>query len=489
MSDTVSAHSDSSRDMEDHKRKQADMEPYQSRNPSLDRIQSKNSQTNANIGGEPRNVAEAEIEESEKEQRDAGEKDAAGPPPGSGFHPSDFPDGGLQAWLVVFGGWCGLFCTFGFINCIGVFQEYYLRGPLSNYSASTVSWITSMEVWGLVFFGLIFGRVFDVYGPRWMLIIGTVVYIFGLMMTSLCSEYWQFFLAQGVCAAIAASAVFNACMTSVFSWFFKKRAAALGIMVSGSSVGGVVMPIMIQQLIPKIGFPWTMRAVAFVYLGLLAISCVTIKTRLPPRPTPLVIADYLAGFKEPAFALTLAANFLFFWGMFIPFNYVILQAQQAGMNPTLVEYLLPIINALSIIGRIAPGFVADKVGRFNTVIFIAALSAVVTLAVWIPSKNSTAALIVFAVLFGFASGGVISIAPSLVAQISDIRQIGNRNGIAFVAMSFGSLTGSPIAGAIVSRQNGDYLGLQLFCGMAMACSAFVYVAARWVQVGFKLTKI
>lgn len=346
MSDTVSAHSDSSRDFEKHKQRQADMTPYQSRKPSLDRIQSKNSQTNANISGEPRNVADAEIEEGEREQREAGEKNAAGPPPGSGFHPSDFPDGGLTAWLVVFGGWCGLFCTFGFINCIGVFQEYYLRGPLADYSASTVSWITSMEVWGLVFFGLIFGRVFDVYGPRWMLLIGTVVYIFGLMMTSLCTEYYQFFLAQGVCAAIAASAVFNACMTSVFSWFFKKRAAALGIMVSGSSVGGVVMPIMIQQLIPKIGFPWTMRVVAFVYLGLLAMSCVTIKTRLPPRPKPLVIADYLAGFKEPAFALTLAGNFLFFWGMFIPFNYVILQAQQAGMDPTLVEYLLPIINAV-----------------------------------------------------------------------------------------------------------------------------------------------
>jgi MFS family permease len=346
MSDALSAHSDSSRDLEDHKQKQADRIPHQTRRLSLGRIQSKNSQTNANISGEPRNVAEAEIEKSEREQREAGEKGAAGPPPGSGFHPSDFPDGGLKAWLVVLGGWCGLFCTFGFVNCIGVFQEYYLRGPLKDYSASTVSWITSMEVWGLVFFGLIFGRVFDVYGPRWMLLIGTVVYIFGLMMTSLCSEYWQFFLAQGVCAAIAASAVFNACMTSVFSWFFNKRAAALGIMVSGSSVGGVVMPIMIQQLIPKIGFPWTMRAVAFVYLGLLAISCVTIKTRLPPSPKPLVIADYLAGFREPAFALTLAANFLFFWGMFVPFNYVILQAQQSGMNPTLVEYLLPIINAL-----------------------------------------------------------------------------------------------------------------------------------------------
>lgn len=143
----------------------------------------------------------------------------------------------------------------------------------------------------------------------------------------------------------------------------------------------------------------------------------------------------------------------------------------------------------SIFGRIIPGIVADKVGRYNTVIFISTLSAVVTLAVWIPSNNSSAALIVFAILFGFASGGVISISPSLIAQISDIRQIGNRNGIAFVAMSFGGLTGSPIAGAIVSRQHGDFLGLQLFCGLAMACSAFVYVAARWVQVGMKMTKI
>lgn len=143
----------------------------------------------------------------------------------------------------------------------------------------------------------------------------------------------------------------------------------------------------------------------------------------------------------------------------------------------------------SIFGRIIPGIIADKVGRYNTVIIITTLSAIVTLAVWIPSNNSSAALIVFAILFGFASGGVISISPSLIAQISDIRQIGNRNGIAFVAMSFGGLTGSPIAGAIVSRQHGDFLGLQLFCGLAMTCSVFVYIAARWVQVGMKMTKI
>lgn len=302
-----------------------------------------------NDDAKPGNAAEADMEEGidEKKNDDAPATGAAaGPQPGSGWHPSDFPDGGLQAWLVVFGGWCGLFCTFGFVSCIGVFQQYYEEGPLSAYSSSTVAWITATEVWGMIFFGLVFGRVFDVYGPRWMLILGTVVYVFGLMMTSLATEYYQFFLAQAVCAAIASSAVFNACMTSVVSWFFKRRAAAFGIMVSGSSLGGTVMPIMIEKLIPKIGFPWTMRAVAFIFLGLLVISCVTVKSRLPPQPRPLVLKDYLGGFTEPAYVLTVAANFLFYWGMFVPYDYILLQAKAAGMSEELVPYLIPILNAV-----------------------------------------------------------------------------------------------------------------------------------------------
>lgn len=320
-----------------------DRPPYDSDKPSLDRIPSQNKETQANIIAEPENVAEADIEQN---KGDAPAQPAAGPPPGSGWHPSDFPDGGLQAWLVVFGGWCGLFCTFGFVSCIGVFQTYYEEGPLAAYSSSTVAWITAAEVWGMIFFGLIFGRVFDVYGPRWMLIIGTVVYIFGLMMTSLATQYYQFFLAQSICAAIASSAVFNACMTSVVSWFFKRRAAAFGIMVSGSSLGGFVMPIMIEKLIPQIGFPWTMRAVAFIFLGLLVISCATVRSRLPPRPKPLVLQEYIAGFAEPAYVLTIAANFLFYWGMFVPYNYILLQAKAAGMSEELTQYLIPILNAV-----------------------------------------------------------------------------------------------------------------------------------------------
>ncbi|OIW26894.1 major facilitator superfamily transporter [Coniochaeta ligniaria NRRL 30616] len=460
--------------------KEADPAPYSDpKRPSIERIPSQQHHTLADQR-EPESVVEADLE-----------KTGVHPPPTHaappGMNPADFPDGGLKAWTVVFGGWCGLFCTFGLINCIGVFETYYVTGPLREYSASEVSWITSAEVFFMQFSGIFFGRVFDTYGPRWMLIIGTVVYIFGLMMVSLSNSYYQFFLAQAVVAGIGSNAVFTACMNSVVSWFFKRRAAAFGIMVSGSSLGGVIMPIMMDHMIASVGFPWAMRAVAFMMLGLCGVAALTVRSRLPPRPRPLVVGEYFAGFTEPTFALLLLGNFMFFWGLFLPFNFIILQAQQQGMDPKLVPYLLPIINAVSIVGRIAPGFLGDKVGRFNVMIFITALSAIITLGLWIPGKT-TGAIVAYSVLFGFSSGGFVGLAPTLIAQVSDIRQIGVRTGTSFAVQAFGALTGSPIAGAIVSSQDGGFLGLKLFCGLTMVVSVFAYVAARWTLAGFAIRK-
>lgn len=121
-------------------------------------------------------------------------------------------------------------------------------------------------------------------------------------------------------------------------------------------------------------------------------------------------------------------------------------------------------------------------------IFITMLSAVITLAVWIPG-NSTAAIIIYLIVFGFTSGGYIGLAPTIIAQISDISKIGTRTGAAFAVQSFGGLTGAPIAGAIVARQGGDYLGLQLFCGLTMMTSALVLLGARYMQVGFKIKAV
>lgn len=64
------------------------------------------------------------------------------PPPSQAPPPplqDDFPDGGRAAWLMLFGGWCGVFCTLGLLNCGGVFEDYYTSGPLVEYGESDIS--------------------------------------------------------------------------------------------------------------------------------------------------------------------------------------------------------------------------------------------------------------------------------------------------------------------------------------------------------------
>ncbi|KAM7186683.1 Major facilitator superfamily domain containing protein [Rhypophila sp. PSN 637] len=276
-------------------------------------------------------------------------------------------ESGYSAWYVILGSWCGQFCPFGLANCIGLFVTYYAEGPLSSYTPSTISWITSVQVWSMVFFGLFFGRIFDLYGPRYLLILGSFAYITGLIMISLSREYYQFFLAQAVLASLGSAAVFNACISSAAAWFSPIRtkrknmtATALGIMSSGLSVGGVVLPIMMNKLIRRIGFPWTMRAVGLLLGLLLVVACLPVKKGPPePRSLPsgyhaeinrspegtkggaaskkkLTWGAVIGGLMELPFALTVVASFLFFWAVFLPFSYTLLQAKDLGLDEKVI---------------------------------------------------------------------------------------------------------------------------------------------------------
>ncbi|KOS36679.1 hypothetical protein ACN38_g12568 [Penicillium nordicum] len=399
------------------------------------------------------------------------------------------PDGGAQAWLVVLGAFCGLFVSFGWINCIGVFQEYYQSHQLSEFSTSTVTWITSLETFMMFFCGPIFGTMFDSYGPRWILLLGTILHVFGLMMASLSTDYYQFILAQGICSPIGASAIFNASVNSVSTWFAKRRGFALGVTASGSSLGGVIFPIMVTQLIPKVGFPWAMRICAFVILFMLGIANLTLKSRLPHRPKQFDILSFVRPLAELKFALTLAAAFCFFWGMFLPFTFVITQAERYGMSANLAGYLVPILNASSIFGRTLPGYLADKIGRYNMMVITTFFSSVLVLALWLPSRGNVPAIL-FSALYGFGSGAFVSLAPALIAQISDLRQVGVRNGTFFAVISFAALTGTPIGGALVPDVlHGDYTRLQIFCGVVMIVGSVLFVFARGAIGGFKLNKV
>ena len=85
-----------------------------------------------------------------------------------------YPEGGLHAWLVVFGSFSGMTASFGLMNTIGTFQAYVSTNQLSSYSPSAIGWIFSLYVFLAFFCGVQIGPVFDAKGPRWIVAAGTV---------------------------------------------------------------------------------------------------------------------------------------------------------------------------------------------------------------------------------------------------------------------------------------------------------------------------
>lgn len=406
----------------------------------------------------------------------------------SGPNPADFPDGGLKAWSVALGGWCCLFTSFGWINCIGIFQTYYQGHQLSHYSPSVVAWIPSVETFMMYSVAPVYGKVFDTYGPRPLLYFGSFAHVFGLMMTSLATKYYQFFLAQSVCSALGASALFYAGTNPVGTWFWRRRALAFGIVSAGSSLSGCLVPIMVTRLLPHIGFPWMMRTIAFMFGGLLIIAMLTLESRTKPVPRPVTAMEFLRPLREPAFLFNALGSFFFFWGVFLPFNFLILEGQHFGMDATLAQYLIAILNGASVFGRVIPGWLGDKIGRFNIMIITTTLSTILVLAMWIPSTGN-GPIIAFAALFGFTSGTFVSMAPALVVQISKVQDIGVRTGTSFFIISIAALTGNPIAGQLITKDNGGYLYMQIFCGLTMAVGAGLIGASRIAQGGLRWTVV
>ncbi|KAH0161501.1 hypothetical protein KCU67_g6314, partial [Aureobasidium melanogenum] len=115
-----------------------------------------------------------------------------------------------------------------------------------------------------------------------------------------------------------------------------------------------------------------------------------------------------------------------------------------------------------------------------------AFAGILILALWLPAA-SNAPIIAFAALYGFGSGSFVSLAPSLVAQISDVREIGVRNGTVFAIISFAALCSNPIGGALITHWDGKYTGLQIFGGIMALSGACTILAARIVLAGTKIT--
>jgi MFS family permease len=125
----------------------------------------------------------------------------------------------------------------GLTNTFGAYQNFYETGILNSQTPSQISWIGSIQACLLLVGGFITGPIFDAGYPRGLVILGSATAVFGMMMTSICKEYWQVVLAQGVVTGIGMGAMYLPSVAIMPQYFKTRRAFATGIAASGSSFG------------------------------------------------------------------------------------------------------------------------------------------------------------------------------------------------------------------------------------------------------------
>ncbi|CUA75712.1 putative transporter MCH4 [Saccharomyces cerevisiae S288c] [Rhizoctonia solani] len=371
------------------------------------------------------------------------------------YSPPQIPDGGATAWATVAGAWLILFCSFGYVNAFGVYQDYYTRIYMTNKTSSEIAWIGSTQLCLQFLMGLVSGKLFDEGYFHTTVGFGSLLYVFCLFMLSLAKEgqYYQVFLPQAIGLGIALGLLFLPSIGVISHHFARRRSLAMGIVVSGSSCGGIIFPIMLNKVFERHGFGWGVRSTAFVVLACLIVANLLMRTRLPPKskrpPTPP--PDFKAIMTDLTYLAATAGAFLVMMGLFLPIFYIQLFAVVHGIDETLAFYSLAILNAASIFGRTIPNFIADKLGPFNLLIPCSAISGALIFAMF--GIKSSGALIIFSILYGFFSGAYVSlISPVIISLANGFHEIGIRLGLAFAIVGFAALTGTPIAGALLTRE-------------------------------------
>lgn len=397
--------------------------------------------------------------------------------------PGPPPDGGTKAWTQAFMGHFVIFNTWGMIACFGIFQQHYTTDL--HLEPSAVSWIGSVQMLGHFSLGMFTGRMFDGGLFYWSVVPGMVCSALGMFMTSMCTKYWQFFLAQGVLNGLGNGLQFAPSLSLVSTYFARNRSVALAIMASGSATGGLVYPTIARQLLPKIGFPWTVRIMGFIMLAVGSLYCSLLKPRLPPRKSGPLLE--LTAFREAPYSLFLIGVFLICLGQYFAFYYISSFATNILDLPygTAVNVLL-VLNGIGVLGRLVPSYFADQFfGCYNMLIPFCFASS--TIMFFWPLVKSAAGLYGWAVCYGFFVAGFQGMFPAVLTSLTkDMSRVGTRNGMGLAIIGLGTLVGPPIAGALIQSFEGNYLIAQMFGGATIFLGSTILVIGRTSITGTKL---
>lgn len=308
----------------------------------------------------------------------------------------------------------------GFMQSVGTLQSYLQLNQLSHYSTGDIGWITGMYLFLSYFFNIQVGPICDHYGPMVVGPVGVSITIASFLILAECNTYWQMMLCLGLLGSLGGAIIATVAMSVVAKLFSRRQGLAMGVAVTGSSVGAVLFPMMLRSTLAQLGWKWAMRTLAFTIAGITVpgVFCFIPFQRLasslphhePQRQGKAVIN--FAAFRSYAFTFVTGGSFLLEFAIFGIAGLLPTIAVDTGFSPEDGYTLLSVLGVGSCVGRVLPGIFGDLVGPFNTILVMTATTLLFMATLFIPfASKSESVLYAFSALWGFGSGSMLSVSP------------------------------------------------------------------------------
>ncbi|PWN27573.1 MFS general substrate transporter, partial [Jaminaea rosea] len=353
-------------------------------------------------------------------------------------------DGGRKAWKVLAAATTIFLITLGLVNSYGVLSSLlFSRGYAT---ASTLGWIGSLMTCCVSLLGIPCAWLVSHYGARRVALAGAALAGAGQLGTSFTfsAPVWTLFLAQGT-FGMAYALLFWSTNALAAQWFARRRGMALGIVYSGSGVGGAVFAIALGKLERRVGLEWAIRVLAgTAWLGLgVAAWGVREKGRAA------VHVPSWRYFRDWNFTLIFLATALSSFVLYIPPYYLPTFATAVGYDASVGAYLVAGFSLANALGRLGFGLLADLRGAVTSLLLAMTITGVSILTMWVVAGDNLGLLVAFLLINGACTGALISLQPTVNASLFSVGEMGVTMSMVLFSRVPGTLLGPPAAGWIL----------------------------------------
>jgi len=324
------------------------------------------------------------------------------------------------------------------------------------------------------------GRLSDRYGPRWVLTVSGLLTGLAYILMSGMQSPWQLWLFFGCLAGIGLATHDVVTLSTVATWFDRKRGLMTGVVKTGTASGQVFVPLLITALVA--GFGWRQ---SLLMLGIIAaVLLIAIAQMMQRKPLDFsqnsalksatgggenavgAVADTEPSRSEHAIGLSMseakrgrvlwtlcAIQFCFFPALTTVTLHMVAHATDMGMTTAKAATILSVIGGSSIAGRLAIGLLLDRLGGKGAMLICFVLLSVALLALLF--IKSPGLLYLLAPFYGIAHGGLFTVVSPIVAEYFGLREHGAIFGL---VIFFGTLSGAsgPLLAGMVYDSSGSY---------------------------------